>query len=320
MRRREFIELFGGALMAWPLPAQAQRGKILRIGIIDNAPVWDDFRKGMRDLGYVEGQSIAYEYRSTDGTPGQLAQAAAELVRIPVDLIATFGTPASKAAKQATTTIPIVMVSIGDPIGSGLVPSIARPGGNLTGNTILGTEMAAKRVQLLKEVLPNTSRVAFLRNPDNASNALILEELRNAAKTAGVTVITVDVHNVDEFDGALTGMMTQHPDVMMATNDPLQQLNMPRIIDFLARHKLPGMFQARENVIAGGLMSYGANLPDLFKRAAGYAHRILTGTKPSDLPVEQPTIFELVVNLKTAKALGLTIPESFLLRTDEVIE
>jgi putative ABC transport system substrate-binding protein len=320
MRRREFIELFGGALMAWPLPAQAQRGKLARIGIIDNAPVWDAFRQGMRDLGYVEGQSIAYEYRNTDGTPEQLAQAAAELVRIPVDLIATFGTPPSKAAKAATSTIPIVMISIGDPVGSGLVPSIARPGGNITGNTILGPEMAAKRVQLLQEVLPKVSRVAFLRNPDNASNAMILEELLRAAKKAGVTVITIDVRSVEDFDAAFAHMLTQHPDVMMTTNDPLQQLHMEKIIAFQAKNRLPGMFQARENVVAGGLMSYGASLPDLFKRAAGYAHRILTGTRPADLPVEQPTIFQLVVNLKTAKALGLTIPEAFLLRADEVIE
>ena len=210
------------------------------------------------------------------------------------------------------------MVSIGD---HRLRPGAkhSRPGGNITGNTILGPEMAAKRVQPLQEVLPKVSRVAFLRNPDNASNAMILEELLRAAKKAGVTVIPIDVRSVEDFDAAVVHMLTQHPDVMITTNDPLQQLHMERIIAFQANNRLPGMFQARENVVAGGLMSYGASLPDLFKRAAGYAHRILTGTKPSDLPVE-PTIFQLVVNLKTAKALGLTIPEAFLLRTDEVIE
>jgi putative ABC transport system substrate-binding protein len=212
------------------------------------------------------------------------------------------------------------MVSIGDPVGAGLVANTARPGGNITGNTILGPEMAAKRVQLLQEVLPKVSRIAFVRNPDNASNTMILEELRRAAQAAGVTVITVDVRSVDDFGAAFARMLAQHPDVMMTTNDPLQQLHMARIIDFQAHNRLAGMFQARENVVAGGLISYGASLPDLFKRAAGYAHRILNGTKPADLPVEPPAIFQLAVNLKTAKALGLTIPESFLLRADEVIE
>jgi putative ABC transport system substrate-binding protein len=321
MRRRQFITLLVGAAANWPRATRAQqRGKIPRIGIMDNAPIWDHFRNAMRDLGYVDGQTATFEYRRTGGIPERMDQAAAELARIPVDLIATFGTPASKAAKQATSTIPVVMVSIGDPIGAGLVTSIARPGGNLTGNTILGPQMAAKRMQLLKEVLPNLSRVAFLRNLGNASNILILDELFVAARTAGVQVIAVDVRSASDFDSAFASMMQQNPDALMLTNDPLQQLNMPKIIDFLARNKVPGMFQARENVVVGGLISYGASLPDLFRRAAGYAHKILKGTKPADLPIELPTKFELVINLKTAKGLGLDVPLHLQQLADEVIE
>jgi putative ABC transport system substrate-binding protein len=320
MRRREFIELFGGALMAWPLPAQAQRGKVIRIGIIDNAPIWDNFRKGLRDVGYIEGQNVAYEYRATDGKPDGLAQAAAELVREPVDLIATFGTPASRAAQQATTAIPIVVIGIGDPVRAGLVASLAQPGGNITGNTILSSDITPKRLQLFKEVLPSLSRLAFLWNPDNASHATILDELKAAAPGAGISLIPVAVRSGGDLDAALASIVRERAGSFLMTNDPLHQLYIDRILEFLARNKLPGMFQQRENVVAGGLLSYGANLPDLFRRAGVYAHKILTGTKPATLPVEQPTIFELVVNLKTAKALGLKIPESFLLRVDEVIE
>jgi len=321
VRRRDFIGILASAAAAWPWSAGAERSpKMPRIGIIDDGPVWDAFRKALRDLGYAEGQTIAFEYRATDGKPDRLDQAATELAAVPVDLIATFGTPASKAAQRATATIPIVMVSIGDPIGSGLVANTARPGGNLTGNTILGAEMAAKRVQLLKELLPNAARVAFLRNPGNESHALILEELRTAAARAGVEVVAVDARTAQEFDPAFAGMMEHRPDALMATNDPLQQLNMEKIIPFLTSQRVPGFFQARENVLAGGLVSYGASLPELFRRAAGYAHRILTGTKPADLPVEQPMIFELVVNMKTAKAIGLAIPDAILLRADEIIE
>jgi putative ABC transport system substrate-binding protein len=320
MRRREFIELFGGALMAWPLPAQAQRGKTIRIGIIDNAPIWDNFRKAMRDVGYVEGQNISYEYRNTDGSPEALARAAAELVGVPVDLIATFGTPPSRAAQQATATIPIVVIGIGDPLRAGLVGNLARPGGNITGNTILTFDISPKRLQLLKEVLPSLSRVAFLWNPDNASHVVTLEELNAAAPGAGISLIPVEARTGSDFDAAFASILRERAGAFLMTNDPLHQLSIGRILEFLAHNKLPGMFQMRENVVAGGLISYGANMPDLYRRAAVYAHKILTGTKPGDLPVEGPAIFELVVNLKTAKALGLTVPESFLLRTDEVIE
>jgi putative tryptophan/tyrosine transport system substrate-binding protein len=321
MRRRDVITLLGLAAIGRPLAARAQhRATPARIGIIDNAPIWDHFRQALRDLGYIEGDNIAYVYRLADGNPDRLAQAAADLARLPVHVIVTFGTPSTLAAKRATATIPIVMVSVGDPVGAELVASLARPGGNITGNTILGPEMASKRVQLLKELIPNLSRLAFLRNPHNASNLRIFEELEVVARAASLTLIPVEVRSPKEFAGAFANMLRERPDAVMLTNDPLQQLHMGEIIAFLAQNKLPGMFQARDNVVAGGLISYGASLPDLFRHAAGYVHKILQGNKPADLPVEQPTKFELVINLKTAKALGLAIPQSILLQVDEVIE
>jgi putative ABC transport system substrate-binding protein len=321
MRRREFVGLLGGAAAAWPLAARAQQPtKVPRIGIIDDAPVWNSFRRGLRDLGYLEGQNIAFEYRYGDGAPERLTEAAAALVRRPVDLIATFGTPPTRAAKQATATIPIVMIGIGDPVRAGLVASLAQPGGNITGNTILGPDLSPKRLQLLKELLPSVARLAFLWNRNNASNLAIREELQVAAPAAGMTLIPVEVHEGKDLDPAFTAVMRERPDAFLMTNDPFHLLHLGKVLDFLAEQRLPGLFQAREHVAAGGFMSYGANLPDLFKRGALYVHKILQGTKPADLPVEQPAKFELVVNLKTAKAFGITIPESFLLRVDEVIE
>ena len=321
MKRRTFIALLGGAATAWPVAARAQQaGKIPRIGIIDDSPIWNAFRHGLRDLGYLEGQNIVFDYRYAGGLPDRLAWVAVELVHRPVDLIATFGTPPTLAAKQATTTIPIVMMGVGDPVGSGLVSSLARPGGNITGNTILGPEVAGKRLQLLKEVIPSLSRVVFLWNPDNASHPAQLAELRVAVEALGIKLLPVPVRSSDEFDNAFAAMMRERPDAFLMTNDPFHQLSIGRIIDFLANNRLPGMFVTREVTVAGGLLSYGASLPDLFRRGAVYVHKILQGTKPADLPIEQPVKFELVVNLKTAKAMGLSIPESFLLRADEVIE
>ena len=322
MRRREFITLVSSAAATWPLAAHAQQrtSKILRIGIIDDAAYWDPFRQGLRDLGHIEGQTVAFEYRSAEGKPDRLAAVASELARLPVDVIATFGTTATYAAKQATTTIPVVMIAVGDPVGSGLVASLARPGGNITGNTNLGPELASKRLQVLKEVFPATYRIAFLWNPDNASHAPYLKEWQAVAPTLGVKMHFVAVRNSDEFNGAFNEMMRERSDAFAMTADPLHQLHIGWIIDFLANNRLPGMFQLRENVVAGGLMSYGASLPDLFRRGASYVHKILQGTRPAELPVEQSVKFDLSINLKTAKALGLTIPESFLLRADEVIE
>jgi putative tryptophan/tyrosine transport system substrate-binding protein len=325
MRRREFITLVGStavvSLVSWPRSGRAQPStEIPRIGIIDDSPIWNAFRHGLRDLGYLEGQNIAFEYRYAGGLPDRLAWVAVELVHRPVDLIATFGTPPTLAAKQATTTIPIVMMGVGDPVGAGLVSTLAWPGGNITGNTILSPEVAGKRLQLLKEVIPSLSRVAILWNPDNASHPAQLAELRVAAETLGINLLPVAVRSPGEFDSAFAAMVRDRPDAFLMTNDPFHQLSIGRIIDFLANNRLPGIFVTREVAVAGGFLSYGASLPDLFRRGASYAHKILQGTKPADLPVEQPVKFELVVNLKTAKAIGLSIPESFLLRVDEVIE
>jgi len=300
--------------------ARSSRRGPPRIGIIDDSPVWNAFRHGLRDLGYLEGQNIAFEYRYAGGLPNRLALVAVELVHRPVDLIATFGTPPTIAAKRATTTIPIVMIGVGDPVGAGLVSSFNRPGGNITGNTILGPEVAGKRLQLLKEVIPSLSRVAFLWNPDNASHPAQLAELRVAVETLGIKLLPVAVLSPDEFDRAFAEMVRERADAFLMTNDPFHQLSIGRIIDFLANNRLPGMFLTREIVAAGGLMSYGASVPDLFRRGAVYVHKILQGTKPADLPVEQPVKFDLVVNLKTAKAIELSIPESFLLRAGEVID
>ena len=305
-----------------PRAARAQqRGeRIPHVGIIDDAPIWDAFRKGLRDLGRIEGQNVIYDYRVAEGDPARLATAAAELVRLPVDVLATFGTPASRAAKAATTTIPVVAISVGDPVRAGLVASLARPGGNVTGNTILGPDLGPKRLQLIKEVIPSISRVAFLWNPDNASNVVILEELRAAAPTLGLELIAVEARMPGDFERAFATIVDRRAEAVLTTNDPLHQTNIAAIIETMNRNRLPGVFQTRENVAAGGFMSYGASFSELFRQSASYVDKILRGTRPEDLPVQQPERFELVVNVKTAKALGINLPESFLLRADEVIE
>src|SRR5262249_2224703 len=261
-----------------------------------------------------------FDYAYGDGVPERLAEAAAQLVRRPVDVIAAYGTAASFAAWRATKTIPIVMISVGDPMRAGLVMSLARPGGNVTGNTILGPDVSAKRVEFLKELIPGLSRVAFLWNPNNASHAAYLQDLKAAAPALSVEVVFVEVGSISEFDAAFAAMMRARPDAFTMSGDPLHQLHVGWIIDFMAKNRLPGVYQLSENVRAGGLMSYGASQPDLFQRGAGYVHKILQGIRPADLPVGTRTRFELVINLPTAKALGLPIPESFLLRADEVIE
>src|SRR6266436_4425085 len=238
MRRRQFITLLGG-VAAWPIAARAQQrtSKIPRIGIIDDAATWDHFRQGLRDLGYIEGQTIAFEYRSAEGKPDRLSAAAKELAGIPVDLIATSGTAASYAAKQATTAIPIVMLAIGDPVRSGLVASLARPGGSITGNTILGPEIAAKRLQLFKELIPAVSRLAFLWNPNNASHAAYLEEWKAAAAALRVKMLFVAVGSSDEFDRAFAPMMREGPDGFSMTADPLHERHVGWIIDFMAKNR-----------------------------------------------------------------------------------
>jgi putative ABC transport system substrate-binding protein len=323
MRRREFITLLGGgAAAAWPVAARAQQqpARVPRVGIIDDAPMWHSFRQALREFGYVEGQSINYEYRYSEGVPDRLAAAVGELVRRPVDLIAAYGTPPIEAAKAATTTIPIVMIGVGDPVRVGLVASLARPGGNITGNTVLSPDLGAKRLQLLREAIPTVTRVAYLTNPDNAGTLEVLAEMKLAAPAAGMALIGVEFGGASDLDAAFAVMLRERTEVLLVSNDPLHQLQVGRIIDRLAKNRIAGMFQSKDKVAAGGLMAYGANLPELFRRAAAYAHRILQGAKPADLPVELPSKFDLAINLKTARALGLDLPPLLIARADEVIE
>jgi putative ABC transport system substrate-binding protein len=323
MRRRDFIAFAGGAA-ATPLvssaSAQQRRTKLPHVGIIDDGPIWNPYRQALRDAGYIEGQTVAFEYRSSNGQPDRLAAAAAELVRLPVDVLATYGTPASRAAKAATSTIPIVMISIGDPVRAGLVSSLAYPGGNITGNTILAPDLSPKRLQLVKEIIPVASHVALLWNPDNVSNGIILEQMRAAAPALGLTFTAIEARNAAEIENAFITMQRDRPDAVLVTSDPLHQSHIQKIISLMFRYGLPGMFQTRDNAAAGGLMSYGASFPDLFRQGAFFTQKILTGAKPADLPVQTPQRYELVINLRTAKAIGLTIADSVVLRADEVIE
>jgi putative tryptophan/tyrosine transport system substrate-binding protein len=320
VNRREFITLIGGAA-AWPLAARAQQpARVPRIGIVDDAPMWHSFRPALREFGYVEGQSINYEYRYSEGVPDRLAAVVGELVRRPVDLIAAYGTPPTEAAKTATTTIPIVMIGVGDPVRVGLVASLARPGGNITGNTVLSPDLGAKRLQLLREAIPTVARVAYLTNPNNSGTLEVLAEMKRAAAAARMALIGVELGSTSDFDAALAVMLRERTEVLLVSNDPFHQLHVGRIIDFLAKNRIAGMVQSKENVAAGGLMGYGASLPDLFRRAATYVHRILQGAKPAALPVELPSKFDLAINLKTARALGLDLPPMLIARADEVIE
>jgi putative tryptophan/tyrosine transport system substrate-binding protein len=324
VKRREFIALVGGGCLLLAVKVKRawgqQPAKIPRIGIIDDAPMWQPFRQALREFGNVEGQNIAYEYRYGEGAPDRLATVAAELVRRPVDLIATYGTQATQAAKEATATIPIVMIGVGDPVRVGLVESLARPGGNITGNTVLSPDLGPKRLQILREAIGNVRRVVFLANPDNASNMAALTETKIAASEAGMVLIPVEVRAAEDFDPAFAAIMRERPDAVLVSNDLFHQLHIGRIIDFLGKNRLPAMFQSKESVAVGGFIAYGPNLPDLFRRAAGYVHRILQGKNPADLPVELPTKFDLAVNLKTAKALGFELTPTFLARADEVVE
>jgi putative tryptophan/tyrosine transport system substrate-binding protein len=321
MRRREFITL-GSSAAAWPFAAHAESavGKVQRIGIIDDSPSWDPFRAQLRELNYVESQNLTYVYLRTDGSPAQLDAAAMALAQLPVNVIVAFGTPRAQAAQRATKTIPIVAISIGDPIAAGLVTSLAHPAGNITGNTILGPDIVSKRLQILKDAIPTVARVAYLWNPDNPGTADILEHLRKAAPPFHMTVVSLEARTVVDFDRVFAQMSSDPTDAVLITSDPVHQAHMPAIIDFLLQKRIPALFQTREHVIAGGLMSYGVSLSDLFRMGALYTDKILRGTKPGDLPFAQPVTFEFAINLKTAKAIGLEIPATVIARADEVIE
>jgi putative ABC transport system substrate-binding protein len=326
IRRREFIFTLGGAVAAWPLAARAQQpGKLPTIGFLGAGTLsaWSrrvaSFVQRLRELGWIEGHTIAIEYRWADGSTGRLPNIAAEFARLRVDVIVTAGTPAAIAVKQATSVIPIVFATTGDPIGNGLVATLARPGGNATGLSTQQTDLAGKRLELLRELVPRLSRLAILTNISNPSNILEREEVRTMARALGVEVITLEIRRAEDIPPAFE-TLKNGADALYIPPDPLVISELNRINALVLSARLPTMHGSGEYVEAGGLMSYGPNFPDLFRRAADYVDKILRGAKPGDIPVEQPTKFDLVINLTTAKALGLTIPESFLLRADEVIE
>ena len=312
------------ALALAPLVAEAQPAeKLARIGYLSLGTAADTPRallQGLRELGYVEGQNLVIEYRYAEGKAERLPDLAAELVSLKVDVIVAGGTPPPLAAKRATTTIPIVMTSAGDPVGSGLVASLAKPGGNVTGLSTFTRDLAAKRLQLLKEVVPLVSRVAVLWNAANPYAVLNMRETEAAARTLGLQVQSVEVRGPDDIETGFSTAIRWRAGAFIVVDDPFTYLHRTRIADLAARNQLPAMYGFRQYAEAGGLMAFGTSLADLSRRAATYVDKILKGAKPADLPVEQPTKFELVINAKTAKALKLTIPPSVLLRADQVIE
>ncbi len=318
------VTLAVGFLSA-PLAAEAQQpGKVYRIGILETVPAaqnaanLDALRKGLRDLGYVEGRNLVIEYRSADGRAERFPDLASELVRLKVDLIVTRGTPAAKAAKNATGTIPVVMATMGDP--HAIVASFAHPGGNITGVTTFSTELIGKRIEILKELVPSLSRVALLHNMGNPAAPPEWEETKTAARSLGLQAEILDVRSQDDLGRAFELAVRRHVDALVIGADGLTQMHQQTIVHWVARNRLPATYPAREFVEAGGLMAYAVRYPDLYFRFASFVDKILKGAKPADLPVEQPMKFELVINLKTAKALGLTIPQSVLIRADHVIE
>lgn len=327
--RREWLVALGIGALAAPLASFAQQrpAKIARIGYLGlgsaqgfYTELLASLRAGLGKLGYVEGKSIVFEYRFAEDKRERLPGLAAELVRGRVDVIVTHGTPETRAAKQATGTIPIVMASVGDPVGAGLVASLARPGGNITGLTNIDVGLAAKRLEILKEVLPKLSRVAVLRNPTNPSTVLQFEETQAAARLLGIELQLLDVRDSREIESAFPAIAKARAGAITVMADPLFLGRQKQIADLAMANRLPSIFARNENAEAGGLLSYGPKLADLYRQAATFVDRILKGAKPADLPVEQPTRFSLVINRKTASALGITIPHSLLVRADGVIE
>jgi putative ABC transport system substrate-binding protein len=319
MRRRQFIVLLGGAAATWPLAARGQQTKVPRVGILvlgNPEPFWTLFREALRTLGYVDGQNVQYVFRSAEGKPNLLPGLAAELVRLKVDMIVANQTPAATAAKRATGEIPIVMAGVGDPVGTGLIASLARPGGNITGVTGVTAELAGKTLELVREILPAARRVAVLANAADPFTKPFLEQLQTAARTLGLELQAIMVRGAEEFEAAFAAMDRGRADAVIVQ----PSLPRKRAVDLAARYRLPAVSPTRAFAEEGGLMSYAASFADTINKSAVYVDKILKGAKPADLPVEQPTKFELAINLKTAKALGLAIPPALLLRADEVIE
>jgi putative tryptophan/tyrosine transport system substrate-binding protein len=328
VKRREFITLLSGAAAAWPLAARAQQpGKVLRVGFLGTSSLSlerhlvNAFLQKLRELGYVEGETIAIEYRWAEGQDDRLPNLASDLVRVKPDVIVTTGTPGTLAAKRATATIPIVFASSGNPINTGLVASFARPGGNVTGFTISGPELEGKRLQILKDAVPALSRVAVLWNSANPGNADFYQLTRAAAAALGLTLRpVVEVRRIDDFNDAFSTIAVTKPDAMIVLADRFLLAHRMEIVSFASTSRLPTIYAYRGYVDAGGLMSYAPNDLEQFRRAAVYVDNILKGAKPTDLPVQEPTKFELVINLKTARSLNLEIPRDLLLVADEVIE
>jgi putative tryptophan/tyrosine transport system substrate-binding protein len=322
VKRREFIGLVGGAA-AWPLTASAQQqGKIVTIGILAIEP-WspiDTFRRALHDLGYIEGKNVRFEYRYAKGDNERLPELANDLVGLNVDVILTWGTDAVLAAKQATTTIPIVMGVIGDPLGIGIVTNLAHPGGNVTGCSLSSAELEAKRLQLLKEVVPGLSRVAILFNPTNHYMPLALQSAQKGAQVVHVSLVVYEVYDNTTLDAAFVTLTKDRPDAFLVPADTFLVSQRSRIAQFAIENKLPSVYTFREYIEAGGLLAYTPNYNDLFRRAASFVDKILKGAKPGDLPIEQPRGFYLSINLKTARALSLTVPRRLLADADEVIE
>jgi len=315
-----------GALVS-PLTSDAQQpGKVFRLGFLFPGTAafgslrLEPLRQRLRELGYLEGQNFSIEYRWADGKLDRLPELAAELVQLHVDAIMTAAMPAAQAVQSATRTIPIVMVDPGDPVSTGLVVSLARPGGNATGLSSISPDLSAKNLEILWEAVPQLSRVAFLWNAASRDAELALHAVQSAARALGIEIQSVNVHGAEEFERAFAAVTREHAAALLVFPDPLTFSHRGRIVDFAVTHQLPAMFGAREFVDAGGLMSYGPNFPDMFQRAAIYVDKILKGAKPADIPVEQPMKFELIINRKTAEALGLTLPATLLFRADEVIK
>jgi ABC-type uncharacterized transport system substrate-binding protein len=326
MRRIGLAVVLAVSLFA-PLAGAQPTAKVPRIGFLlggsrgDTLPYAESFRQGLTGLGYVEGQNITIEYRFAEGRLDRFPGLASDLVRLNVDVILAPGTAAAQAARKATTTIPIVLVTAGNPVGDGLIKSFARPGGNATGLTmIVGPEIGGKYLELLKEAVPTVSRVAVLWNPLTVALIGVVKETEAAARALGLAFQPVSARRPEEIDGAFAAMSRARADGLIVLADPMFGSLRVRIADMARKNRLPAMYGLGEHTEAGGFMSYAPNLPDLFRRAATYVDKILKGAKPADLPVEQPTKFELVINLKTAKALGLTIPQSLLGRADQVID
>jgi putative tryptophan/tyrosine transport system substrate-binding protein len=324
--RRVFVAMLtaaaAGSAFLWPCAVGAQQ-QTYRIGLLATGgpmALIDAQANSLRELGYVEGKNVSFERRFADGKLDRLAGLAAELVKLRVDIILTQGTPATIAAKEATASIPIVFSPLSDPVGVGLVASLARPGGNVTGTSLMATDISAKRLELLHTVLPRVSGIAILWDSSNPGMALRVRETKMAADQSRIILHTVGPRNLEELESSIAELMRLRPDALIVTAEPFTRRHLTRILEYASSSRLPTMFEDRSYVDAGGLMSYGPSLIEGFRRAAVYVDKVLKGSKPADLPVEQPTKFELVINLKTAKALGLIIPESFLLRADTVIE